>query len=113
MRLLHEFFNMYGSRCTIGLREYQQGRAPVAVLGKVPDAGGIRPDMTILTMSEPQLLEHARLQGGTEPRPGIQGTLAQFRTFHPSSEAIIGLLYPDGEVLTFVVTVQAAATSHR
>lgn len=107
MRLLHEFVAMYGSRCTIGLQAYRDEGSPVAVLGKLPSALAVRPDMTLLTMSEQDVLQHAQAQG--VPRPGLQGTLAQFRSLDPSTQTLLGLLFPDGEILTFVVAVQPTA----
>ena len=105
MRLLHEFVAMYGSRCTMGLQAYRGGGAPVAVLGTLADPPAVRPDMPLLTMSEQDVLRHAHAQG--RPRPGLQGTLAQFRSLDPSTQTLLGLLFPDGEILTFVVAVQA------
>ena len=104
---LYEFVNMYGSRCTQGTIHYKEGGEPIAILGQLPPDGKVRPDMALKKMTQADVLEHARSQ--PVKLPGIESTLAQFRSFDPSTQSLLGLLFPDGEILTFVLAVQPVA----
>ena len=105
LAMQNQFVAMYGSRCTLALDAYATGRDATAVIG-VASEWRIVPDMTLRTLTREQVA--AEYDGAL---PGVRSLLAQFNSHDPEREAILGVQFPDREVLTFVV--QPRRVEHR
>ena len=100
IQLLHEFVAMYGSRITSAVDNYERDGVRCALLATLHEPLKIVPDLELRSYTMEDITE-TRDTG----RFGVQNALRQVHEYDPTRECVIGLSLPEGDLVSYVVTV--------
>ena len=96
--LLQDFVQMYGSRITEALDHFQKTDTRAVLVATLADTPKIVPDLNLRFYDVDKIL--ANFDTGTL---GTANALEQLTMYNPSTECVIGIAFPDRELLTFIV----------